>query len=997
MQLILLIGIVELVVFFAQSYFEMTRGMLLGFDLVILAFVLTPLFIRQWRIMKELQSVRTRTDVELQSLRSALDEHTLFSIIDFDGRFVEVNSGLCRVSGYSREDLIGMSHQILIPDQHPSSVWDQMWEAINAGEVWRAEVCQRAKNGSLFWISTTNIPQRNDQDQITGVISLSKDITEEKHAADALRRTRQLLDQTGRIASVGGWELDIETEELHWTDEVFRIHEIENHQKPDLKDAINFYAPEVRDTIRKAVQEGIENHQSWDLELPLITAKGNRRWVRAMGEPLIKNGKCQKLTGAFQDITAQHQAKSRLARTESRLSLTIKSANIGIWEWDVLENTCFFSEHYYTMLGYEPDAFPMDYDAWESLVHPDDVAGAREDLYAYLQRQDGDFAVEFRMKSKDGAWVWIRSLGEVIDHDAEGNPLRMVGVHIDINHTKRLSKALEQIVEMEAKPSLKEACVELSRHTAELFGVDFAAVVRISDENDPQHAKLVGGVHQGESIPIIEYELAGTPCHAAVRNPFMLVNDQLVERYPEDTMLRDLGLRSYASVRLQDSDGQTMGLMIIMHSATMPSDYKIEPTLRIFAARAAAELENQRVERGLQHAVRETEQANRAKSEFLANMSHEIRTPMTAILGYTDLILDPASNALDFVDHVETIKSNAKHLMTVINDILDVSKIESGRMEVEQIATNPQEIVTEVVNLMNPNALAKGLTIRTEIVNQIPQMIITDPTRFRQIILNLVSNAIKFTLEGQITLQLEYLKSHDKLVIRCIDTGIGMTHEQRDRIAAFESFSQADGSTARKFGGTGLGLKVSSMLAGLLGGNIEIESVYGQGSSFILTLDAKTMLAERSSGGQTQSAGLGKRSAASKDALEGCHVLLAEDGKDNQKLISVYLKRAGARVTIVENGQLAIDAVLGQNASDPFNLVLMDIQMPEVDGHEATRRLREEGCTLPIIALTAHAMPSDRVKCLNIGCDAYLAKPLNVDELILTCQLYFKTFSRPAA
>ncbi len=995
MQLILLIGIVELVVFFAQSYFEMTRGMLLGFDLVILAFVLTPLFIRQWRIMKELESVRTRTDVELQSLRSALDEHTLFSIIDFDGRFVEVNSGLCRVSGYSREELIGMSHQILIPDQHPSSVWDQMWEAIQTGEVWRAEVCQRAKNGSLFWISITNIPQRNDQDQITGVISLSKDITEEKHAADALRRTRQLLDQTGRIASVGGWELDIETEELHWTDEVFRIHEIENHQKPDLKDAINFYAPEVRDTIRKAVQEGIENHQSWDLELPLITAKGNSRWVRAMGEPLIKNGKCQKLTGAFQDITAQHQAKSRLARTESRLSLTIKSTNIGLWEWDVRENTCFFSEHYYTMLGYEPDAFPMDYDAWESLVHPDDVAGAREDLYAYLQRQDGDFAVEFRMKSKDGAWVWIRSLGEVIDHDEEGNPLRMVGVHIDINHTKRLSKALEQIVEMEAKPTLKEACVELSRHTAELFGVDFAAVVRISDENDPQHAKLVGGVHQGESIPIIEYELAGTPCSAAVRNPFMLVNDQLVERYPEDTMLRDLGLRSYASVRLQDSDGQTMGLMIIMHSATMPSEYKIEPTLRIFAARAAAEIEKHRVERGLQRAVRETETANRAKSEFLANMSHEIRTPMTAILGYTDLILDPASNALDFIEHAETIRNNAKHLMTVINDILDVSKIESGRLEIEQIPIDPISLLDEVIELMTPGAEQKGLELRLTSRNEIPRYIITDPTRFRQILLNLMSNAIKFTPEGSIELELEYLKAEDQLRVRCIDSGIGMTPDQRDRIASFESFSQADGSTARKYGGTGLGLKVSSMLADLLGGDLQIESEFGEGSTLILTISAGAQIASlpqlRRTIADTPSSG----TSITNEALQGCHVLLAEDGLDNQKLIRVLLKRAGAEITIVANGQLAIEAI--SNDPNGFDLILMDIQMPEVDGHEATRQLRAGGCTLPIIALTAHAMPSDREKCLSVGCDAYLAKPINFEELILTCRMYYRRSRNSAA
>ncbi len=946
---------------------------------------------------QQLERVELRSKADLKKMREALDEYTLISVTDRSGRITEVNSGFCTISGYTKEELIGKTHRILNSGCHPSSFWKEMWDTILSGKVWRADVCNRAKDGSLYWVASTNIPQFDAEGEVIGFTSLRMDITDEIRIRDSLRRTQQILSQTGRIAGVGGWELDIVTEELHWTDEVYHIHELAVGDMPSLEDAINFYAPEARETIKAAVDAGIREGTPWDLELPFVTANGNRRWVRAMGTPIFENNRCVKLNGAFQDITDQHNAKLQLEQTESRLRMAINAANIGIWEWELPQNSVYYNDTYYTMLGYEPNAFPMSFESWEEHVHPEDLQGAKDDLQSYMSGESQDYALELRMKSADDRWVWVRTLGEIVDRDAQGNPLRMVGLHVDMNHSKRLSKALEQIVEMGAHPTIEDACTEISRHTAELFGVDFAAIVRLPEGTRSKTASVIGGVHLGTAISGLEYTLEGTPCDDAMRTPFMQVTECVAQKYVTDEMLTDMSAEGYASVRLQDSKGRTTGLLVMIHSEEMPSDFKIEPTLRIFAARASAELEKHRVELGLQQAVDETERANRAKSEFLANMSHEIRTPMTAILGYTDLILDPASNALDFVDHVGTIKNNAKHLMTVINDILDVSKIESGRMEVEQIATNPQDLVREIMELMIPNAEAKGLTIRTNIVNQIPQMIITDPTRFRQIILNLLSNAVKFTQEGEIVVELEYVDSSDQFVVRCIDTGIGMTPEQRDRIAAFESFSQADGSTARKFGGTGLGLKVSSMLAELLGGNIEIESVFGQGSTFVLTLDAKTELAERSSGGHTQMLGNGKKSVVSKNALDGCHILLAEDGRDNQKLISVYLKRAGAKVTIVENGQLAIDAIKASVHDRSFDLVLMDIQMPEVDGHEATRRLRADGCPLPIIALTAHAMPSDREKCLSIGCDAYLAKPLNVDELILTCQMYFSTHSRPAA
>lgn len=993
LELLIVFGIIKSAIFLIQFAVAMQSTLLLVLELALLAMALVPMLARQSKQGQVIYRERDHLQSQLNALMTAIDEHTLFSVTDRRGIITEVNNGFCRISGYAREELVGQSHRILNSGHHEKAFWNEMWSTIASGQVWQGEICNRAKDGTLYWVASTNLPKLDERGAIVGYISLRFDITKGKQAIEDLRKTEVFLNQTNKLASVGGWELDIESQSLHWTDEVYRIHELDIGELPSLDDAINFYAPEARDIIANAVEMGIREGASWELELPLITERGNRRWVRALGEPVFEDGRCVKLRGAFQDMTLQQAARRKLEKTESRLSVALSSANIGLWEWDIRENGCYFNETYYSMLGYEHEAFPMSFDAWESLVHPDDIENAKQDLLAYLEGNVSDFATEFRMRTAYGTWFWVRSTGDVAERDKDGKPTRMVGVHIDFDYIKRLNKAFEKIVEMEARPSLADACIEISRHTAELFGVDFAAIVQFPDGEDSTSAMVMGGFHNGNPIIDIEYKLEGTPCLQAMNLPFFMVTDGVADQYSADKMLTEMQAQGYASVRLQDSNGRICGLLVIIHTDKLPSEYKIKPTMSIIAARAAAELENRRVELGLQQAVRETEQANRAKTQFLANMSHEIRTPMTAILGYTDLILDPASNALDFVDHVETIKKNAKHLMTVINDILDVSKIESGRIEIEQLSIDPCTLIDEVVELMRPNATSKGITLSSMKLNAIPPLICTDPTRFRQIVLNLLSNAIKFTKDGSVTIECEYLREADQLCVRCIDTGIGMTPEQRDKIAEFESFTQADGSTARKFGGTGLGLKVSSMLADLLGGQLEVESDFGKGSTFTLRIKAGVEIASQAKA--HHALGQAPKRSIAKNALSGCRVLLAEDGPDNQKLISVLLKRSGATITIVENGQLAIDLIT--ESPGAFDLILMDIQMPEVDGHEATKRLRENGCTIPIIALTAHAMPSDREKCLSAGCVAYLAKPLNFEELILTCQLYFNQYRKAAA
>ncbi len=393
------------------------------------------------------------------------------------------------------------------------------------------------------------------------------------------------------------------------------------------------------------------------------------------------------------------------------------------------------------------------------------------------------------------------------------------------------------------------------------------------------------------------------------------------------------------------------------------------------------------------------ESATRAKSEFLANMSHEIRTPMTAILGYTELV----SEAIDCCEacsshskcgtrvqnrtHLQTIRRNGEYLLEIINGILDLSKIEAGKLLVERVACAPDAVLAEVVSLMRVRAEAKGLALTLEYAAACPATILTDPTRMRQILINLVGNAIKFTESGAVRIIVrlrDYGAPKPTLACAVVDTGIGMTPEQVENL--FQPFRQADASTTRKFGGTGLGLAISKRLAEMLGGDIRVSSEPGKGSAFTVTIDAGPLsgvpLLDRPSEAIAAPAPSRRNSdSRGSQPLASRRILLAEDGPDNQRLIAFLLTKAGAEVILAENGKVACDEALAACAQ-PFDAILMDMQMPVMDGYEATRRLRAAGYSRPIIALTAHAMAEDRQQCLAAGCDDYATKPIDRDRLI---------------
>ncbi|MEZ6061186.1 MAG: ATP-binding protein [Planctomycetaceae bacterium] len=412
---------------------------------------------------------------------------------------------------------------------------------------------------------------------------------------------------------------------------------------------------------------------------------------------------------------------------------------------------------------------------------------------------------------------------------------------------------------------------------------------------------------------------------------------------------------------LLGNGGKNRGVMVTFDDVTTLEQHKIE----------------------LRAAKDEADAANKAKSDFLANMSHEIRNPMNAIVGFTDILRRGLEeNETTRTEYLNTIHASGTHLMDLINDILDLSKIEAGKMEMELCDCSPFQVVAEVVNVMQMKAQQQNLVLESSVRGKIPRMILTDQTRLRQILMNLVGNAIKFTQQGSVRIVTELIDDPRRPMLKfeVSDTGIGMTAEQCGKI--FEEFTQADSSVNRRFGGTGLGLAISKRLTEALGGTIEVSSRSGQGSTFTFTvttgnismvprIDHDTAVTDLRNTYQRHKSGLSV-------TFKRARVLITDDTAANRQLVGLVLRRAGLHVEEAKNGLEAVKRA----TAEKFDLLLMDMQMPVMDGFTATRKLREKGMNAPIIALTANVMASDRERCEQAGCSGFLTKPIDIDNLL---------------
>ncbi|MEQ8634140.1 ATP-binding protein [Gimesia maris] len=571
-----------------------------------------------------------------------------------------------------------------------------------------------------------------------------------------------------------------------------------------------------------------------------------------------------------------------------------------------------------------------------------------------------------------------------------------VAIVLDISERKReaaLTLSRNQVYKQLASSVPLEKVLETIVLGVESYSPEMICSILLLDESgqylQPGVAPSLPGYYIEATSPFKIGPAKGSCGTAAFHNRPVFIDNVLEHRNwePMRELVKRTGLKACWSVPIRSRRGKVLGTLAMYYQSHKLPELAERELIETTAYLAGIVIERFQAISQLQQAKEAAEAANRSKSEFLANMSHEIRTPMTAILGFTDILINDL-NQTEEIEVVRTIHQNGEYLLGLINDILDLSKIEDGKLDVEWLDCSPHEIVNDVISLLQVRAVAKGIPLEVNFEGPVPELIHTDPARLRQILINLIGNAIKFTEHGSVQLVIRLVSNQQsdqqKLHFDVFDTGIGIAAEQIENL--FLPFTQADSSTTRQYGGTGLGLAICKRLVELLGGTIQVSSTVGKGSTFSVIIPVGEVDPTRLIDGNGISIA-DKREATSSDvpkiSLENSRLLLVEDGPDNQRLIRFMLKSAGAEVTLAENGQIALDLVAkAESEQSPFDVILMDMQMSVLDGYAATRQLRNEGYARPIIALTAHAMATDREKCIESGCDDYAIKPIDRQNLI---------------
>jgi PAS domain S-box-containing protein len=1009
---------------------------------------------------------RKQAEEELQRTHFAIDSALEgMAWINKNFNYIYVNEGMCRMLGYTREEFLSLKPSDLdlsFPQVPTAELWVEMREVKSLVR----EGSFRRKDGTTFpaEIIINHVIFKNEE----YIFNIMRDITERKQAEEKLQeseeRYRDLFENASdMIQSVDGqgkfvyvnkkWKevlgySDEEINQLKFTD-VLRIDQI----------------PHCVELFKKIMA----GETAEDVEVIFVTKTGREIFASGFVSPRRKDGKFIASRAIFRNVTERKQAEQLLRTSEAQLSIAMRIAKLGYWEYDVVKDLFTFNDHFYSIFRTtveEVGGYTMSSARYAQLfVHPDDAHLVAIEVKKSIEATDPNFVsqLEHRIIYADGEVGYI-SVRIYLVKDDQGRTIKTFGANQDITERKRaeeelnrLSNAVSMSRDSIVVSDLEGKIVEVNQAAMNMYGTDekndlvgrnYLELIVPEDRQkmlvSTQEALRNGYVESREyqiiTKPgnIVPIELSATVLKDQNGKPsgFVSIIRDITEHRKAEEALRKSEHRYRSYIELTDqlawitnANGEAMedipdwrkytgqsfeeikgqGWSKALHpddvepslqawmeavktKSAFETEYRIrryDGVYRNFLARGIPEFnqegiiqewvgtcidvtELKKTEENLRKSMEEAKESNRLKSEFLANMSHEIRTPMNAIIGMTGITLDTKLTD-EQREYLRIVKESSYSLLGLLDDILDLSKIEAGRVELENINFDLRSVVDSVIDTLNTRAAAKGLELACFIDSAVHPFLRGDPARLRQILLNLGGNAIKFTEKGEVAIQVELQAETEKyttLLFSVTDTGIGVPKDKTAEI--FKSFTQADGSTTRKYGGTGLGLSISKRLVELMQGEIAVESQIGKGSRFWFKIKLE------------KQQGIQEIHPHFTYSPRGCRILVVDDNQTNRTILIKILESFHYVPAAVESGKKAIPILkqsLEQNK--PFDLVLLDMQMPEMDGEETLRLIQNDPRIkeIPVVILTSIGQRGDTNRLEALGAAGYLLKPVKQSQL----------------